>query len=307
MTSHHIQGNQNRARIRGIDHFGLTIGSLEQAIHDLKNALGGELCYLEGPITDREPGWMAVKLGARGTCTLRVAAMNVLGTNLELFEYAGAERRSWDTPPGAAGSFFLIFQTPAPERVIARLYNENATVRPLEQPARGYEAVLPSGIHLAIHHAAEQRLVCAVALNRHDFAAAQRELTSTLGFSEKEALSAFGATGLLFAGDQGAPVAVLHGHSPALRPANSDLGGHHVAFHADDVDETIDSFRNISGYVSRGEPETITDGPIAGDRWVYLNSPFGLQLEIINMPDGALPYGKHATAHRTPIAIGALT
>ena len=297
----------NRARIRGIDHFGLTIGSLDQAVHDIRNALGGELCYLEGPITGPDPGWMAVKLGARGRCTLRVAAMNVLGTNLELFEYAGAERRSWEAPPGAAGSFFLIFQTPDPARVIARLYNENAIVRPLEQPARGYEVALPSGIHLAIHHAPEERLLGAVALNRHDFAAAQRELTSTLGFSEKEALSAFGATGILFAGDQGAPVAVLHGHSPAPRPANSDLGGHHVAFHADVVDETVDSFRSIRGYASRGEPETITDGPIAGDRWVYLDSPFGLQLEIINMPDGALPYEKDAAAHRSPIAVGAFS
>lgn len=30
----------NRARIRGIDHFGLTIRSLRQATHDLENALG---------------------------------------------------------------------------------------------------------------------------------------------------------------------------------------------------------------------------------------------------------------------------
>lgn len=295
----------NRARIRGIDHFGLTIGSLDQAIRDLTNALGGELCYLEGPITDPKPGWMAAKLGARGTCTLRVAAMNILGTNLELFEYAGAERRSWDTPPGAAGSFFLIFQTPTPERIISRLYNEDATVRPLDQPARDFEVMLPSGIHLAVHHAAEQRLIGGVALNRHDFSAAQRELTSTLGLTEAEPLTAFGATGVVLSGDQGLPLAVLHGHSPAPRPANSDLGGHHVAFHADDVDASIESLRNVRGYSSRGEPETIADGPIAGDRWVYLDSPFGLQLEIINMPDGALPYEKDSAARRAPIAIGA--
>lgn len=53
----------NCAQIRGIDHFGLTIGSLDQAIHDLRNALDADLCYLEGPITDRVPGWMATKLG----------------------------------------------------------------------------------------------------------------------------------------------------------------------------------------------------------------------------------------------------
>ena len=297
----------NRARIRGIDHFGLTIRSLHQATHDLRNALGAEVCYIEGPITEREPGWMAAKLGARGNCSLSVAAMNVRGTNLELFEYDGAERRSWDTPPGAAGSFFLIFQTPNPDRVIARLYNENATVRPIEHPINGYEVALPSGIHLAIQHRPAQRLLGAVALSRYDFATAQRELTSTLGFSKQEAITAFGATGYLFASDHGLPVAVLHGQSPSPRPANSDLGGHHVAFHADDVDEAVTSFRKTGGYVPLGEPETITDGPIAGDRWVYLNSPFGLQLEIINMPDGTLPYEKDAVALRTPIAIGAFS
>ncbi|MCD4849824.1 hypothetical protein LN996_03255 [Arthrobacter sp. AK01] len=297
----------NSAQIRGIDHFGLTIRSLRQAIHDLRNALGAEVCYVEGPITDREPGWMAAKLGARGTCSLTVAAMNVRGINLELFEYVGAERRSWDTPPGAAGSFFLIFQTPNPDRVIARLYNENATVRPIEHPINGYEVALPSGINLAIQYRPVQRLLGAVALSRYDFATAQHELTSTLGFSQQEATTAFGATGYLFASDHGLPVAVLHGNSPSPRPANSDLGGHHVAFHADHVDKTVNSIRNISGYTTLGEPETIIDGPIAGDRWVYLNSPFGLQLEIINMPDGTLPYERDAAALRTPIAIGAFS
>ncbi|KIA75223.1 hypothetical protein ANMWB30_00970 [Arthrobacter sp. MWB30] len=35
---------------------------------------------------------MATKLGARGSCSLTVTAMNVQGINLELFEYADAER-----------------------------------------------------------------------------------------------------------------------------------------------------------------------------------------------------------------------
>ncbi|MFC8038876.1 hypothetical protein ACFUOZ_05935 [Paenarthrobacter sp. NPDC057355] len=233
--------------------------------------------------------------------------MNVRGINLELFEYAGAERRSWDSPPGAAGSFCLLFQTPNPDRVIARLYNENATVRPIEHPINGYEVALPSGIHLAIQHKPVERLLGAVALGRYDFAKAQHELTSTLAFGQDEAITAFGATGYLFSSKHGLPLAVLHGSSPSPRPANSDVGGHHVAFHADDVDQAVNFFRSITGYSTLGEPETITDGPIAGDRWVYLNSPFGLQLEIINMPDGALPYEKDAAALRTPIAIGAFS
>ncbi|MHA7170554.1 hypothetical protein ACX801_20610 [Arthrobacter bambusae] len=38
---------------------------------------------------------------------------------------------------------------------------------------------------------------------------------------------------------------------------------------------------------------------------MYLDSPFGLQLELINMPDGTLPYEAGSTARRTPMTIGA--
>ncbi|MFF2300503.1 hypothetical protein [Arthrobacter sp. NPDC058127] len=295
----------NRARTRGIDHFGLTVGSLEDAIHDLRNALGAGLCYIEGPIRDPEPGWMAAKLGARGSCTLRVAALNVLGTNLELFDYAGAEPRSWTSPPGTAGTFFLLLRTPAPERIISRLFNEDAVVRPVEHPAPGYEVTLPSGIHLAIQHGPGEQLLGAVCLNRYDHHRALTELTGTFGLLEVEAVTAFGASGIVLAGDHGAPLAVLHGYSPAPRPANSDAGGHHVAFHADDIDASVASLPVATRYVPRGRPETITEGPIAGDRWVYLDSPFGLQLELINMPDGTLPYEAGSTARRTPMTIGA--
>ncbi|MBT8163737.1 MULTISPECIES: hypothetical protein [Arthrobacter] len=295
----------NRARTRGIDHFGLTVGSLEDAIHDLRNALGAGLCYIEGPIRDPEPGWMSAKLGARGSCTLRIAALNVLGTNLELFDYAGAAQRSWTSPPGAAGTFFLLLRTPTPERIISRLFNEDAVVRPVEHPVPGYEMGLPSGIHLAIQHGPAEQLLGAVCLNRYDHDRALTEFTGTFGLREVEAVTAFGASGTVLAGDHGAPLAVLHGHSPAPRPANSDPGGHHVAFHSDDIDASLASLAAATRYVPRGAPETITDGPIAGDRWVYLDSPFGLQLEVINMPDGTLPYEAGASALRAPITIGA--
>jgi len=299
----------NRARVRGIDHFGLTVRSLEEAIHDLRNALGAGLCYIEGPIQDPEPGWMAHKLGSRGSCTLQVAAMNALGTNLELFEYAGAEQRSWTATAGEAGTFFLLLRTPRLERIVSRLFTENAVVRPVEDPVPGYEVILPSGIHLAIQHSTPgggqaEQLVGAVCLNRYDYQGAVSGLESTFGLRQAGAVAAFGASGVLLTSDYGAQLAVLHAHSPSPRPANSDLGGHHVAFHADDVDASVEALHPVGGYVPRGDAETITDGPIAGDRWVYLDSPFGLQLELINMPDGQLPYEAAADVRRSPIAAG---
>lgn len=72
-------------------------------------------------------------------------------------------------------------------------------------------------------------------------------------------------------------------------PRNSDWGGHHLALHVDDVDKAVEYLRTVPGVQVFGDPETIEDGPIAGDRWVYFTTPWGMQLELINMPAG-LPF-----------------
>ncbi|MCG8915764.1 VOC family protein [Actinokineospora sp. PR83] len=79
-------------------------------------------------------------------------------------------------------------------------------------------------------------------------------------------------------------------------PRNSDWGGHHLAIHVEDVDAAAAHLRTRPGVVVMGEPETITEGPITGDRWVYFRTPWGMQLELINLPPGA-PY-EQRTAHR---------
>lgn len=70
-------------------------------------------------------------------------------------------------------------------------------------------------------------------------------------------------------------------------PRNSDWGGHHLAIHVADVDAAAEYLRAQPGVRVLGAPETITDGPIAGDRWVYFATPWGMQLELINLPAGA--------------------
>ncbi len=78
-------------------------------------------------------------------------------------------------------------------------------------------------------------------------------------------------------------------------PRNSDWGGHHLALHVDDVDHAIEYLESIPGVKILGEAETITDGPIAGDRWVYFLTPWGMQMEVLNMPRG-MPYEKDTGA-----------
>jgi catechol 2,3-dioxygenase-like lactoylglutathione lyase family enzyme len=72
-------------------------------------------------------------------------------------------------------------------------------------------------------------------------------------------------------------------------PRNSDWGGHHLAIHVDDVDAAVAYLQSVPGVKVLGEAQTISEGPIAGDRWVYFLTPWGMQMEVLNMPKG-MPY-----------------
>ncbi|WP_228559309.1 VOC family protein [Catenulispora pinisilvae] len=103
---------------------------------------------------------------------------------------------------------------------------------------------------------------------------------------------------LLGAGDFGA--------GEAMAPVrNSDVGGHHLAIHVDDVDAAAAYLARQPGVEVMGAPETVAAGPIAGDRWVYFRTPIGLQMEIINLPDGSLPYERTTSVRRAvpPLAL----
>lgn len=81
---------------------------------------------------------------------------------------------------------------------------------------------------------------------------------------------------------------------PANQPRNSDVGGHHLAFYVDDLDEAIDYLRS-KGVRLLGEP-TSSSGPSAGQRWVYFLAPWGMQLELVSYPGGKR-YEADAAAH----------
>ncbi len=78
-------------------------------------------------------------------------------------------------------------------------------------------------------------------------------------------------------------------------PRNSDWGGHHLAIEVDDVDAAVAYLKTVPGVKVLGDPETITEGPIAGDRWVYFITPWGLQMEVLKMPKG-MPFEKTTDA-----------
>jgi catechol 2,3-dioxygenase-like lactoylglutathione lyase family enzyme len=68
-------------------------------------------------------------------------------------------------------------------------------------------------------------------------------------------------------------------------PANSDVGGHHVAFYVEDMATAVRYLRE-RGVRVLGEPTTLTTGPSAGLTFVYFLAPWGLQLELVSYPRG---------------------
>ena len=69
------------------------------------------------------------------------------------------------------------------------------------------------------------------------------------------------------------------------QPRNSDIGGHHLAFYVDDMDAALAYLRG-KGVRILGEPVVRTEGPSAGQTWIYFLAPWGMQLELVSFPDG---------------------
>ncbi|EEG09892.1 VOC family protein [Pseudogulbenkiania ferrooxidans] len=68
-------------------------------------------------------------------------------------------------------------------------------------------------------------------------------------------------------------------------PRNSDVGGHHLAFYVDDMDQAV-AYLKSRHVTVLDTPSTFTDGPAAGLTWVYFLAPWGLQLELVSFPAG---------------------
>jgi catechol 2,3-dioxygenase-like lactoylglutathione lyase family enzyme len=68
-------------------------------------------------------------------------------------------------------------------------------------------------------------------------------------------------------------------------PRNSDIGGHHIAFYVDDMDAAVNYLRS-KGVRILGKPTIMTEGPNAGETWVYFLTPWGMQLELVSYPKG---------------------
>jgi len=76
-----------------------------------------------------------------------------------------------------------------------------------------------------------------------------------------------------------------------VHPRMSDAGGHHLAFTVDDVDACTEVLRAVPGVRILGHRKEVgADSPhVAGNRWVYIVTPWGLHLELVDRSRVAMP------------------
>jgi catechol 2,3-dioxygenase-like lactoylglutathione lyase family enzyme len=70
----------------------------------------------------------------------------------------------------------------------------------------------------------------------------------------------------------------------AAQPRNSDVGGHHLALYVHDLDAAIETLTE-RGVEFMGEPTASAQAAL-GQRWVYFQSPWGMQFELVSFPEG---------------------
>ncbi|MDX6311565.1 MAG: 2-epi-5-epi-valiolone epimerase [Streptomyces sp.] len=289
---------------RRVDHLAFTVTDLEEAVGFFEEVLDGRLCYVEGPIEHRDDDWMWRKLGVHPRASVRVAMVRLgaLG-NIELFQYTAPGQRT--VPPAAhdPGGHRLVVEVEDLDAVTAYVRARPGARLTGGAPDAGAAWVdfdSPWGLRFRLRRAPGGPAVAGLSLTVADLGASVRFMTRVLG---AEPLSGDGDPSALLRLGPTDTVELRQspgGRSASPPPRNSDVGGHHLAFYVDDVDAAVRYLAAQPGITVMGEPETITDGPLAGNRWVYFRTPIGIQMEVLRMPDGALPYERTTTARRAP-------
>ena len=73
------------------------------------------------------------------------------------------------------------------------------------------------------------------------------------------------------------------------RPMNWEDGGHHLAFHVADIEAAVKRLVD-AGATPLGPIKGHPHGPWKGTDWIYLKTPFGLYLELLQFPKDGLSY-----------------
>ena len=86
-------------------------------------------------------------------------------------------------------------------------------------------------------------------------------------------------------------------------PRNSDAGGRHLAFYVDDIDAAAAYLRAQAGVRVLAGPTLNDAGPTAGMRFLYFQTPWGMSMELDQVP-AHMPYEQRATGRLSGPAPG---
>jgi catechol 2,3-dioxygenase-like lactoylglutathione lyase family enzyme len=95
----------------------------------------------------------------------------------------------------------------------------------------------------------------------------------------------------------GHKIELLQYHAPADRKLRSefrpcDLGAAHIALTVDDIDAVVEKIAG-SGWKAAGKPQTLTMGPNAGKRVLYVRDPDGSTIEFMQPAADRTAAGQH--------------
>ena len=72
-------------------------------------------------------------------------------------------------------------------------------------------------------------------------------------------------------------------------PKNSDVGAMHIGLQVDDIEAATEALESDEDVEIMDGPQTNTDGPTAGLRYIFCRTPWGFQLELLEAPE-EMPY-----------------
>jgi len=74
-------------------------------------------------------------------------------------------------------------------------------------------------------------------------------------------------------------------HASREQPYYDDIGASHIALYTDDIDKAVATLR-AKGIKVLTDPIRMTQGPSAGNAWVYFLTPWGSKMELVSYPHG---------------------
>jgi 2-epi-5-epi-valiolone epimerase len=292
---------------RNVDHFAYTVPDLDKAITLFGSVFGALPLYRQGPVQDQDGEFMRRQLNVHPRASCYVGMLR-LGpdANLELFEYRAPGQRTDPPALSDVGGHELVFGVDELDTAVRwAAEHPDLTVLPEDGDPRFRALSTAWGMRLGLLQR-DQRSgqpkpadppdrmpglfgVARVSYTVSDLALGVEFLTGALGgrLLDETARDDHRQTTVRLGPVTDVQLREYRAPVRTVRPRNSDVGGHHLAFYVDDVWAAARYLSGLPSVRLLGEPQVIAEGgPIDGAHWQYFLGPDGFQFEITHAPLG---------------------